>query len=246
MSAPGAAGLANVHHEVAKDRKKNARRVRHAIPIILCGFCGGLVPAIACSKAERPPQSSPSAAPAAAAPAASPAGTRVTGKVPLPGSGIPVIVLLNPKVAQEYPPQTDKPVMDQVALTFGPPLLFVRTNQPAEFRNSDDTLHNVHVTHEETKEPQFNVAIPTGERFTYTFHRDGFYHVGCDIHPAMSAEIFASSSPYVTQGEADGSFALDDVPPGEYALTVYAGEKRIERTISVAAGTSTDVSLLDQ
>lgn len=151
----------------------------------------------------------------------------------MPDPGIPVVVLLNPKAAQEFPLQADKPVMDQAALTFGPPLLFVRTNQPAEFRNSDDTLHNVHVTHEETKEPQFNVAIPTGESFSYTFTREGFYHVGCDIHPAMSAEIFASSSPYVTTADADGSFALDDVPPGEYAVTVYAGEKRLERTVTV-------------
>jgi len=162
-----------------------------------------------------------------------PAGTKVTGRVPVAPPGIPVIVLLNPTAAQESSPQADTPVMDQAGLAFGPPFLFVRTNQPAEFRNSDDTLHNVHVTHEETKEPQFNVAIPTGERFTYTFRRDGFYHVGCDIHPAMSAEIFASSSPYVTTAAADGSFELDDVPPGEYAVTVYAGEKRLERTVTV-------------
>ncbi len=131
--------------------------------------------------------------------------------------------------------------MDQVALTFGPPLLFVRTNQPAEFRNSDDALHNVHVTHEETREPQFNVAIPTGERYTYTFKREGFYRVGCDIHPAMSAAIFASSSPYVTLAADDGRFALEGVPPGSYAVTVYAGETRTERQITVGGGTSTNL-----
>jgi plastocyanin len=147
-----------------------------------------------------------------------------------------VIVVLDPNPAREFPPQTDTPVMDQVALTFGPPLLFVRTNQPAEFWNSDDTLHNVHVTHEETREPQFNVAIPTGERYAYTFKREGFYHVGCDIHPAMSAAIFASASPYVTLAADDGSFALEDVPPGRYALTVYAGGKRTEREITVTRG----------
>jgi len=158
-----------------------------------------------------------------------------------PRAGLPVIVVLDPKSPREYPPQTEVPVMDQVALTFGPPLLFVRTNQPAEFRNSDDTLHNVHVTHEETKEPQFNVAIPTGERYTYTFKREGFYDVGCDIHPAMSAAIFASSSPYVALAADDGSFALEDVPPGAYAVTVYAGETRTEREIMVGGGRSTNL-----
>ena len=220
-------------------------RLQHTIPIALCAPGAVLALALSCSKTEGPPQSAAATAPAAPAVSRS-AGTQVTGRAPAAPAGIPVIVLLRPKTAQDVPPQTDKPIMDQVALTFGPPLLFVRTDQPAEFRNSDDTLHNVHVTHEETKEPQFNVAIPTGEHFTYTFHRDGFYHVGCDIHPAMSAEIFASSSPYVTMAEADGSFAVDGVPPGDYALTVFAGEKRIERAVTVTPGTSTDVNLLDQ
>ena len=144
--------------------------------------------------------------------------------------------MLELKAAQEYPPQTEKPAMDQVSATFGPPLLFVRTGQPAVFRNSDDTLHNVHVTHEETREPQFNVAIPTGESYDYTFKRDGFYHVGCDIHPAMSAEIFASTSPYVTVADDEGGFTFGDVPPGAYAVTVYASGKRIQKDVDVKVG----------
>jgi plastocyanin len=215
------------------------RRVRW-VRIVPYALSGCLVFPVGCSKPSTP-------APAAAAqPAAgtSSSAIRVAGKVAAPPAGIPVIIVLEPKPARDFPPQTDRPVMDQVSLSFGPPLLFVRTNQPAEFRNSDDTLHNVHVTHEETKEPQFNVAIPTGEIYTYTFQRDGFHHVGCDIHPAMAAEIFASGSPYVTMAEADGSFALDDVPPGGYALTVYAVGKRTQRDITVAAGSATNLNLV--
>jgi plastocyanin len=191
--------------------------------------------AIACSRHEaRAPADTPGSAVSSAAPSASTG--RITGKVKPPGSGIPIVVVLSPTVPRELPQQSELPVMDQVSLTFGPPLLFVRTNQPAEFRNSDDTLHNVHVTHEETREPQFNVAIPTGERYTYTFKREGFYHVGCDIHPAMSAAVFASISPHVTLAADDGTFAVEEVPPGEYGITVYAGATRTEREITVKAG----------
>ena len=126
--------------------------------------------------------------------------------------------------------------MDQVSATFTPDLLFVRTGQPVEFRNSDDTLHNVHVGNEDTKEPSFNVAIPTGEKYVYTFTKDGFYHVGCDIHPAMSAEIVSASTPFVMRAGSDGAFYFSDVPPGTYVLQVLSGGSKSEKEMEVKAG----------
>lgn len=126
--------------------------------------------------------------------------------------------------------------MDQVSLTFIPDLLFVRTGQPVEFRNSDDTLHNVHVGNVDTREPSFNVAIPTDEKFAYTFTKDGFYHVGCDIHPAMTAEILSVSTPFVMMAAGDGSFSFADVPPGAYRVRVHAAGVRTERDVEINAG----------
>ena len=127
-------------------------------------------------------------------------------------------------------------MMDQVGLTFGPALLLVRTGQPVEFRNSDDTLHNVHVTHEETREPAFNVAIPTDNAYTYTFQKDGFYRVGCDIHPAMAASVFAASTPYATLADADGKFTIADVAPGAYVVTLYGGGRTVQQPVEVKGG----------
>ncbi|HEV2985252.1 MAG TPA: hypothetical protein VGX46_12740, partial [Vicinamibacterales bacterium] len=121
-------------------------------------------------------------------------------------------------------------------------LLLVRTGQPVEFRNSDDTLHNVHVSHEETREAAFNVAIPTGNSYRYTFARDGFYRVGCDIHPAMAASIFAASTPYATLAEGDGRFSIADVTAGAYTVTVYAGGRRLQQGVDVKGGV-TEVTL---
>jgi plastocyanin len=148
------------------------------------------------------------------------------------------VVVLEPEPPREFPPG-EKAVMDQVSLTFIPAMLFVRTGQPVEFRNGDDTLHNVHVGSSETKEPSFNVAIPTGEVYNYTFKTDGFYHVACDIHPAMSAEIFATSSPYATMADADGNFTLGEVSPGQYVLRVFAGATRTARQVEIKAGPNT-------
>jgi plastocyanin len=152
----------------------------------------------------------------------------------MPGSQ--VVVVLEPKTPQTFPAQSDVPVMDQVGLTFAPDLLLVRTGQPAEFRNSDDTLHNVHVSHEDTREPAFNVAIPTGASYRYTFQRDGFYRVGCDIHPAMAASVFSASTPYMTFAEADGRFTIGDVIPGAYTVTLYGGGRKIEKAVDIKAG----------
>jgi plastocyanin len=190
--------------------------------------------AVGCSKPVAPPPVQ-EAAPAAP-PAASTGNATVVGHGPRPNPGAQIVVVLEPTTSRSFPPQTDVPVMDQVSLTFGPELLLVRTGQPVEFRNSDDTLHNVHVTHEETREPAFNVAIPTGNAYRYTFGKDGFYRVGCDIHPAMAASVFAVATPYTTLAEPDGRFTIADVAPGAYTATLYAAGKKLQRAVEVTSG----------
>jgi plastocyanin len=189
--------------------------------------------AAGCSKQAEPPAA---AAAPAAAPAPSTASGTVVGHGPRPTPGSQIVVVLEPKAPQAFPPQSEVPVMDQIGLTFGPELLLVRTGQPVEFRNSDDTLHNVHVSHEETREPAFNVAIPTGGTYAYTFQKDGFYRVGCDIHPAMAASVFAASTPYATLTDADGRFTIADVAPGPYVATLYGGGRKVQQPVDVKAG----------
>jgi plastocyanin len=190
------------------------------------------VAASACSKAD-PAPAAVTAPPPAAAAAASGASGSVTGRV---GTTAAAVVVLEPKTARTFPAPDEKPVMDQAGLTFGPELLLVRTGYPVEYRNSDDTLHNVRVSHEETRTSAFNVAIPTGESYTYTFERDGFYRVGCDIHPAMAASVFAASSPFTTLADGTGRFTFADVPAGAWTVTVYADGKRLHKEIEVGGG----------
>ena len=199
------------------------------IRALLIAVC---VTACACSKAEPPPPAAAAAAPPAAAGSSAARGS-IAGRTHSTGTAV---VVLEPKTARTFSPPDEKPVMDQAGLTFGPELLLVRTGFPVEFRNSDDTLHNVRVSHEETRTSAFNVAIPTGEAYTYTFERDGFYRVGCDIHPAMAASVFAASSPFTTVAGADGSFAFADVPAGAWTVTVYADGKRLHKDVEVAGG----------
>src|SRR6185436_20652358 len=113
------------------------------------GYGLPLLPTLALAAGCSKPAPAPvqEAAPAAA-PAQSTGNATIVGHGPRPNPGAQIVVVLEPTTSRTFPPQTETPVMDQVGLTFGPPLLLVRTGQPVEFRNSDDTLHNVHVTHE--------------------------------------------------------------------------------------------------
>ena len=147
-------------------------------------------------------------------------------------------MIFEPQGNGDMPAQADVPFMDQVQQTFTPPVLLVRTGQPTEFRNNDDVLHNVRVREDATKLPAFNVAIPTGEKYLYSFPRDGFYDVGCDIHPGMFAQIVSTSSPYATIADTDGNFVIDGVPPGSYKAVVYAGGRRIDKDLQIAASSS--------
>jgi plastocyanin len=198
------------------------------------GTCAaGIVVLLAAGGCSKSTPSTTSTTTVSSPPAVPPAAAQVgnvSGKV-APNA----IVVLEPRTPREFPPG-DTPIMDQISLTFTPPMLFVRTGQPVEFRNSDETLHNVHVDNSDTREPAFNVAIPTGEAYKYTFGKDGFYHVACDIHPAMSAEIFAASTPFATAADTEGAFGFADVPPGDYVLRVYAGRDRTARDVEVRAG----------
>ena len=195
-----------------------------------------LLIAAGCSSEAPPPGPAETAPPPAAAPSESSAGSAVVGKAPVVPGGLPSIVILQPKTPRELPPQVAKPVMDQISLTFIPAVLLVRTGQPAEFRNSDDVLHNVRVRDDQRRVGAFNVALPTGGAYSFTFEQDGFYDVGCDIHPGMAALVVATSTPYTTLADAEGNFSFPEVPPGQYTLTVYAGADKVERDVEVGTG----------
>ena len=137
---------------------------------------------------------------------------------------------------QVFPAPSAPVTLDQKGCHYAPHVLGIQVGQPLQIINSDDTLHNVRVSHEETRASAFNVAIPTGESYTYTFERDGFYRVGCDIHPAMAASVFAATTPYTVVAESDGSFTFSDVPTGAWTVTVYTGGKRLHKDVEVKGG----------
>ena len=124
--------------------------------------------------------------------------------------------------------------MDQFSKAFVPETLFVRVGQPVTFKNSEDQLHNVTVVRSRTGTRVLNISQNQGDVHTHTFDQPGEYDVSCDVHPGMRATLVAATTPYATFADARGTFAFQNVPPGEYRLRVSADGRDSERTVTVA------------
>ncbi len=111
--------------------------------------------------------------------------------------------------------------MDQYNTDFHPRLLIVRVGQTVQFKNSEDTLHNVHVIDTVTRETAFNVATPVTGAYDYVFETASVFDVSCGVHPSMAAIIVATETPYAVVAERDGAFSTPRLPIGDYTATVW-------------------------
>lgn len=133
-------------------------------------------------------------------------------------------------------------LLDQKDDTYLPPLLIVESGAAVTLRNSDPELHNVHAYR--GNDTFFNLAIPfAGTDVVRRFDAPGTYELRCDVHPEMLAWVVVLGHPYFAVPDADGRFAIDEVPSGRYTLVRYDptfGNRR-EKPADLTAG-SADVS----
>ncbi len=134
-------------------------------------------------------------------------------------------------------------VMDQRNETFVPRLLAVTTGTVVDFPNSDRTYHNVFSL---SRARRFDLGrYAAGKSKSVRFDRPGIVRVFCDIHSHMSAFVVVFNHPYFRVTDGDGRYRIDHVPPGTYTIVGwYEGEARVQRTISVAAGATTELDLV--
>ena len=116
-------------------------------------------------------------------------------------------------------------VLAQKNCEFLPHISLIPLGERLEIVNHDAVLHNVHA-YDSNVEPKtiFNLAQPVKNLRTKTRQmlNPGIINLQCDAgHAWMSASLMVIEHPYYTITATDGTFRLNDVPPGMYQLRMW-------------------------
>lgn len=144
-----------------------------------------------------------------------------------------VVWLERDAVARARPPAAV--VVDQRNMQFAPRVVAVQVGTPVEMPNSDRVFHNVFSFRDGKV---FDLGLyPAGRSKTVVFDRAGVSRLFCNIHPAMAAYVIAVDSPSFAVTDAQGRFAMADVPAGRYTYHAWRpGADRTTGSLSVQPG----------
>ena len=134
-------------------------------------------------------------------------------------------------------------VLDQLGCQYAPHVSGVMVGQKILIRNSDPTLHNVHAM--PTANAEFNSGQPfQGMELEHTFDNvEVMVPFKCDVHPWMSSYMAVLDHPFFGVSGADGTFAIDSLPAGDYVVEAWhetLGTKT--QKVTVADGESVDLT----
>ena len=109
--------------------------------------------------------------------------------------------------------------LSQRGANFNPGVLPVLRGSQVDMTNDDWVSHNAF---SKSSAKTFDLGIYAQDtRKVVTFEKVGVVDVFCSIHPRMNAVVLVLQNPFFAKPTRDGSFSLDNVPPGTYQLRVY-------------------------
>ena len=148
------------------------------------------------------------------------AGT-ITGtvKVARAADSSNVVVYVDRIEGKTFPPPKNPVTLDQINLTFVPYVLPVLLGTTVAFPNTDEVRHNVFSP---SPPKRFNLGTYLrGVVRTVTFDKPGEVALLCNVHLEMSAYVVVVETPYFAVTAKDGSFAIQNVPPGRYPIKTW-------------------------
>lgn len=122
---------------------------------------------------------------------------------------------------RQFPLPADSVFLDQKGCQYRPHVFGIRAGQPLVIMNSDNTLHNVHVSSQ--KNPPFNIGMTRHVRQVTRVFRtpEVMIPFRCNVHPWMSAYAGVVDHPYFQVTRSDGAFRLRPLPAGDYVIAVW-------------------------
>ncbi|MCX5746100.1 MAG: hypothetical protein NT062_26785 [Proteobacteria bacterium] len=170
-----------------------------------------------------------------------PAGGTVAGVISVKG-GIPKGVVVYLENVPGTPPTPKNATIRQREKQFEPPLTIVVKGTTVDFPNEDKIFHNVFSV---SRPARFDLGLyKSGTAKSVEMKRTGTVDVYCNIHPDMVAKVKVLDNAYYTITDAQGRFAIDGIPEGEYPIVAWlpSGDEA-KGTVKVAGGVTAQVKL---
>jgi hypothetical protein len=140
-------------------------------------------------------------------------------------------------------------VLNQKDCLFLPHLQVVPKTSNLDIVNSDPVLHNVHAYElmDASARTLFNLGQPPSEEVVVRPFRprlSNLVRLECDAHDFMQGWIYAADSPYWAVTGQDGTFVIEDIPPGEYSITARHPSPGVrQHRVSLVAGGAAELVL---
>ncbi len=129
-----------------------------------------------------------------------------------------VVFLTGVPMAEQDRPAPSRLMLDNSSCRFDPHVAVLTTGSILEATNSDRFFHSVHVY------GLFNINVGLGpgqSKVIRTLSRPGRLVVRCDVHGWMRSYLWVEDHPYHAVSAEDGSFRIENVPPGRYTLSAW-------------------------
>ncbi|HHH39217.1 MAG TPA: hypothetical protein ENK50_06565 [Sedimenticola sp.] len=138
-----------------------------------------------------------------------------------------VVYLEKVKEGKAFEPEALDAKIDQKGCEFKPFLQTMKNKTKLAAVNDDPILHNIH-TYEiigRTKKTVFNVSQPEPSTVMklVKLKRGTAMKVECDAHDFMHGFVFVAKNPYFSKVNEDGTYLIENVPPGKYTIKVWHG-----------------------
>ena len=129
------------------------------------------------------------------------------------------LVWLEPAAGKPAPKPPVKAQMTTRGKTLIPHVLAIPVGSTVEFPNDDPISHNLFSL---SPAATFDLGLyRKGAGKSEKFPVPGVINVYCNVHPTMSAVIHVMPTPYYAFADANGNYAIHDVPAGKYKLVAW-------------------------